>query len=261
MENVDPKDYYGTAHSNCLPWPFVPFVVVKQDQHLFKPKQNLTLPLLYLPVCRCLSCLAIISHQAKKTAKNSKAVTAAAEDIMGRVGAGAQANAGVAAAKGLQGVRMTTENFALDSFENLIFSLARFREFTGKYPLRITVVGYGMKEARFEELHAKAIRWPVKGYYSNQRQFHYVGIDDEGDNQDQYDGEKIKGYKMFERDMYGCHGTLQVSGRGSRFYGVSLMKSHNLLYCIDTNRPNEEAEILLVAFTVTLVVLPKWQIY
>ena len=106
---------------------------------------------------------------------------------------------------------MTTENFALDSFENLIFSLARFREYTGTFPIRITVVGYGMKKSRFEELHAKAIRWPVKGYHSGQRRFHYVGIDDDGDVAEQYDGEKIKGYRMFEKDMYGCHGVLQVS--------------------------------------------------
>lgn len=136
--------------------------------------------------------------------------TAAASEILGRVGAGAQANAGVAVAKGLQGVRMTTENFALDSFENLIFSIARFREYTGHYPVRVTVVGYGMKKNRFEELHAKAIRWPVKGYHGGQRRFHYVGIDDEGDTKDQYEGEKIKGFRLFERDMYGCHGTLQA---------------------------------------------------
>lgn len=143
--------------------------------------------------------------QLKKTA------TADAFEILGRVGTGAQANAGVAVARGLQGVRMTTENFALDSFENLIFSIGRFREYTEKYPTRITVVGYGMKKNRFEELHAKAIRWPVKGYHGGQRRFHYVGIDDDGDNTLQYEGEKIKGYRMFERDMYGCHGILQVS--------------------------------------------------
>lgn len=45
--------------------------------------------------------------------------------------------------------RVTTEEFALDSYQNLLFAIARFREFTGNYPQKITVVGYGMKRNRF----------------------------------------------------------------------------------------------------------------
>jgi hypothetical protein len=44
--------------------------------------------------------------------------------------------------------RATLEEFALDSYENLLFSLARFKEFTGRYPTKITVVGYGVKRRR-----------------------------------------------------------------------------------------------------------------
>lgn len=84
---------------------------------------------------------------------------------------------------------MTTESFALDSYENFLFSMARFREYTGRWPERITIVGYGMKEARFEELHAKAIRWPTKGYVGKEKRFRYVGIDDEGDVAMEYEGE------------------------------------------------------------------------
>lgn len=69
--------------------------------------------------------------------------------------------------------RATTEDFALDSFQNLLFSVARFRERTGWYPRRITVVGFGVKKERFEKLHARAIRWPV-------RMFKYVGVDVDG---------------------------------------------------------------------------------
>lgn len=39
--------------------------------------------------------------------------------------------------------------------------MARFREVVGRYPERITVVGFGMKGARFGELHRRAIRWPL----------------------------------------------------------------------------------------------------
>ena len=56
--------------------------------------------------------------------------------------------------------RVTVEDAALDSFQNVLFSIARFREVTGTYPTRITVVGHGFKRRRFEELHRLAIRWP-----------------------------------------------------------------------------------------------------
>lgn len=69
---------------------------------------------------------------------------------------------------------MTTEDDALDSYQNLLFSVARFHEYTGRYPKKITVVGYEMKRRRFEELHRAAIRWP-------EDKFHYIGIDAEGE--------------------------------------------------------------------------------
>jgi len=70
--------------------------------------------------------------------------------------------------------RTTTENHALDSFQNLLFSIARFHEYTGRYPAHITVVGYNMKRRRFSDLHRSAIRWPDAS-------FDYVGIDPERD--------------------------------------------------------------------------------
>ncbi|KAF5388861.1 hypothetical protein D9757_005643 [Collybiopsis confluens] len=66
--------------------------------------------------------------------------------------------------------RVTTENYALDSYQNLLFSIARFHEYTGTYPTTITIVGYEMKRKRFTDLHRAAIRWPLQ-------RFHYVGID------------------------------------------------------------------------------------
>ncbi|KAI0930547.1 hypothetical protein AcV5_007232 [Taiwanofungus camphoratus] len=71
-------------------------------------------------------------------------------------------------------LRATTENYALDSYQNLLFSIARFHEYTGRYPEQITVVGYEMKRRRFIDLHRAALRWP-------KTRFHYIGIDAEGD--------------------------------------------------------------------------------
>jgi hypothetical protein len=66
--------------------------------------------------------------------------------------------------------RATTETYALDSYQNLLFSLTRFHEITGRYPVQVTVVGYEMKRRRFEELHRVALRFPTT-------HFEYIGIE------------------------------------------------------------------------------------
>lgn len=96
------------------------------------------------------------------------------------------------------GARAVTEEFALDSYENLLFSIARFKEVTGRWPEKITVVGYGMKRQRFDELHRAAIGFPAEA-------FHYVGIDDEGDTTEHYAGELKYGYTPFLSSPSGCH--------------------------------------------------------
>jgi hypothetical protein len=59
--------------------------------------------------------------------------------------------------------RTLTEEFARDSFENLLFGLCRCKEWTGAYPERVTFVGWRFKQQRFE-LHREAIRWPLARY-------------------------------------------------------------------------------------------------
>lgn len=58
------------------------------------------------------------------------------------------------------GVRYALETYATDSYQNLLFSIIRFRQLTGIYPKNITVVTHAFKERRFLELHAPAIKWP-----------------------------------------------------------------------------------------------------
>jgi hypothetical protein len=65
--------------------------------------------------------------------------------------------------------RVISEEFARDSYENILFSLCRFFEVTGRYPEKITVVGFGFKEKRFTELHRKAVRFPKDRYVSIER--------------------------------------------------------------------------------------------
>ncbi|KZV71154.1 hypothetical protein PENSPDRAFT_752015 [Peniophora sp. CONT] len=100
-------------------------------------------------------------------------------------------------------VESTTELFALDSFQNLLFSIARFREYTGHYPTNITVVGYAFKGKRFEELHARALRWPV-----NRLTYIGVELDDKADEAQAAQGELENSFRPFTTDLYGCWGPL-----------------------------------------------------
>ncbi|KAF8973186.1 hypothetical protein BDZ97DRAFT_1649296 [Flammula alnicola] len=98
--------------------------------------------------------------------------------------------------------RATTENYAMDSYQNILFSIARFREFTGHFPTKITVVGYEFKRPRFTKLHREALRWP-------QHRFAYVGVDPEHDGTtNAVEGERLNGYIPYTLDIYGCHSVL-----------------------------------------------------
>lgn len=98
--------------------------------------------------------------------------------------------------------RTTTEEFATDSYENLLFSVCRFREITGSYPERITFVSFSFKRERFETLHARAM------HYSSDR-FVYVGVDpppETGfDLKESSEGERTNSLQPFLSDPYGCH--------------------------------------------------------
>jgi uncharacterized SAM-binding protein YcdF (DUF218 family) len=98
--------------------------------------------------------------------------------------------------------RIILEEFALDSYENLLFSICRFKEFTGTYPKRITIVGYGFKRNRFENLHAKAIEYP-------QEAFKYVSYPLVLPNEENIiKGEYNNAFKHFESDPHGCFSPL-----------------------------------------------------
>ncbi|CAG8774507.1 25326_t:CDS:2, partial [Racocetra persica] len=60
--------------------------------------------------------------------------------------------------------RMTTEEYARDSYENLLFSICRFKEVTGHYPQNVIVVGFKFKRERFLDLHRAAIKFPLDRY-------------------------------------------------------------------------------------------------
>lgn len=91
--------------------------------------------------------------------------------------------------------RAFAEEYARDSFENLLFGVCRFREVTGRYPHRLTVVGWGFKAERFE-LHRAALRWPVE-------RFEYITANDPHDLAAAFTGETRHALEPFQRDPYG----------------------------------------------------------
>ena len=111
-------------------------------------------------------------------------------------------------------MRATTEEFARDSYENLLFSICRFREVTGHYPSKVTVVGFSFKKARFSDLHRAAIKFPLEHFF-------YVGVDPEnpkdpngggsgsGSREAAMKGEQARSVIPYSKDPYGCGEELQ----------------------------------------------------
>ncbi|KAI7901122.1 uncharacterized protein BX663DRAFT_515006 [Cokeromyces recurvatus] len=131
--------------------------------------------------------------------------------------------------------RMLTEEFAKDSHENLLFSICRFAEMTSNYPKQITVVGFEFKRKRFEDIHRHSIRYPIE-------QFHYIGIDPKDEDPSREEGELVNSLRPFEKDLYGCHGSLKQKKalrnpyRQRHAYGVSCPVLAPLLnYCPSNN--------------------------
>ena len=99
--------------------------------------------------------------------------------------------------------RAFTENFARDSFENLLFSLCRFNELTGDYPVNMAVVSYDFKRQRFAEIHREALRFP-------QERFTFLGSSYPEENLAKASQGERGVYEKFQNDPYGVHGELKA---------------------------------------------------
>jgi hypothetical protein len=101
--------------------------------------------------------------------------------------------------------RATTEEFSLDSFHNLLYGLCRFRECTGRYPQRVTAIGWGFKQERFR-LHAEALRFPTV-------RFHYVGVNEPAGLDEARHFEALR-TADFRNDPYGASAELAAKRAG-----------------------------------------------
>ncbi len=93
--------------------------------------------------------------------------------------------------------RTTTEDFAKDSFENLLFGICRFQQVAQAYPRIVTVASWAFKASRFE-LHRAAILFP-------ETRFHFVGVNDPIDLNGALRGER-KTVRSFIEHPFGTAG-------------------------------------------------------
>ncbi|KAM0718612.1 hypothetical protein Q7P37_005682 [Cladosporium fusiforme] len=95
--------------------------------------------------------------------------------------------------------RVSTETHATDSFQNLLFSLLRFKRLTTSYPAKITIITHTFKSRRFLELHGPALKYPASS-------LRVLGINPPftlNELDDVQRGELVRGYDLFMRDLYG----------------------------------------------------------
>ena len=97
--------------------------------------------------------------------------------------------------------------------QHRLFSICRFREVTGRYPKKITMVSFTFKQTRFETLHAPALRWPPE-------QFQFIGVDPDASTGFDFAkasrGELENAAKPFRTDPYGCSSPVLQAKRESR---------------------------------------------
>lgn len=106
----------------------------------------------------------------------------------------------------LQHPRVLTEEFATDSYENLLFSLCRFYLQFGFFPLHVHVVGWKFKEERFRS-HASALRFPAE-------RFAYHGVNNPVDLNSAIQQESRVTH-LFKEHPFGTHPEI-LSKRASR---------------------------------------------
>lgn len=114
--------------------------------------------------------------------------------------------------------RVALEDDSRDSFENLLFSVARFQQITGCYPRHVTMVSWAFKQERFDR-HRAAIRFPAA-------QFHFEGVNQPDDLQTALAGERAT-LELFRQHPYGNAGPLAAK-RAAR---NPLGRVHNFAEC------------------------------
>ena len=129
--------------------------------------------------------------------------------------------------------RMFLDEFATDSYQNVLFPLLQFPRYlqslslSPRQPLtpgRLIIVSHDFKRRRFTELHLPAIKFPVA-------RTEYVGIDpvfdqdeDKGERRrrDITEGDLKRGFGAWKEDLYGDGEVLSAKRRVRGWSGVRM---------------------------------------
>ncbi|KAI1113566.1 DUF218 domain-containing protein [Nemania sp. NC0429] len=98
----------------------------------------------------------------------SYANLAAANSYFAILPAEAEGEGGAAASS-----RIASEERALDSYSNVLFSILHFWSLYGTWPAKLTIVSHAFKRERLVDCHCQAIRFPL-------HRVSFVGIDPQG---------------------------------------------------------------------------------
>jgi len=118
--------------------------------------------------------------------------------------------------------RIFLEEYARDSFENLLFSICRYKQLTSDYPSSITIVSWKFKKKRFL-FHNKVLQFPENKFFFN-------GILNPENLKDAIYGEK-KALNCFHNNLYGSEGLLlnkknnrNPLGKKTPYYNLKELK-------------------------------------
>ena len=105
---------------------------------------------------------------------------------------------------------MVAENRATDSYQNVLFSLVRFKEYAGVYPQRVTVVTHEFKRARFMKCHFPAVGLlPVDlGQEVYEQKVSVIGMNPPEEvttSESLMRGELRSGIGLWKTDLYGVN--------------------------------------------------------
>jgi len=118
----------------------------------------------------------------------------------------------------MQGHRWVCEVNAIDSYQNLLFSVIEFRRKVGHYPETINVITHAFKSDRFFKLHGPAIRW-------HPHRLRVLGINPpfhQHELEQIQKAEYTNAFALFRTDPYGNESPL-VDKRGLRKWNESKL--------------------------------------
>lgn len=130
--------------------------------------------------------------------------------------------------------RATTEEYARDSFENLLFALYRFHQCTGKPPTDVLVCGFAFKSKRYHDHYKTILSNSDSRVIGEEMKFKYLGVNNPPDYMLNGENGSLTGEQLtrslFSRDPLGTGEILSTKRlirdpfvRGNPYPGWNLL--------------------------------------